>query len=317
MAEDGTFAQLFQAILDQSYIACATSCLIFYEYLITLDQEVAVVWKKRFTVTSLLILCTRWLMVLDQILSLTPQNGSWCSSFHALGTLMYMGIVVLVSLMASLRVYALWRGSLVGYASALSIVILGAGIPIGTNIFGWTRTITMQVQFTPSSSVCNSIMEISPRLDNDILASDVLLLVLTWIKSFRQFRDVRRLGLGGSIATVLLRDGTLYFITLLVVNVLQIVTFSSGFPNASDVDAFVQAMPPLLVQRFMLNLRQLDKVNEESAVNAQHSSRFSLSFRAPSTLIGNIGEPLDHGIPDANNEGGDLGYEVTEDNTSA
>lgn len=52
--------------------------------------------------------------------------------------------------------------------------------------------------------------------------------------------------------------------------------------------------PPLLVQRFILNLRQLNHtVNTNS--DAQHFSRFSVSFRVPPNFIGNIGEPLDNG----------------------
>ena len=46
----------------------------------------------------------------------------------------------------------------------------------------------------------------------------------------------------------------------------------------------------------MLNLRQFDK-SERSQSNSdhQHFSRFSVSFRVPSVLLGSIGQPLDHG----------------------
>ena len=45
----------------------------------------------------------------------------------------------------------------------------------------------------------------------------------------------------------------------------------------------------------MLNLRQLNKTDEiGTESDAQHFSRFSLEFRAPSNLLGNIGESLNH-----------------------
>ena len=53
------------------------------------------------------------------------------------------------------------------------------------------------------------------------------------------------------------------------------------------------AQPPLLVQRLMLNLRQLDRSPHEHNSDADHLSRFSVSFRVPSDILGNIGEPLD------------------------
>ena len=45
----------------------------------------------------------------------------------------------------------------------------------------------------------------------------------------------------------------------------------------------------------MLNLRQLNKADNTGAnSDAQHFSRFSMDFRVPSDLLGNIGEPLDY-----------------------
>lgn len=45
----------------------------------------------------------------------------------------------------------------------------------------------------------------------------------------------------------------------------------------------------------MLNLRQLNKTdNSEANSDVQHFSRFSIDFRVPSDLLGNIGEPFDH-----------------------
>lgn len=46
---------------------------------------------------------------------------------------------------------------------------------------------------------------------SSVIASDVLVLVLTWVKSFTHWRQMRRLKLGSSISSVLLRDG-MYFI---------------------------------------------------------------------------------------------------------
>ena len=49
----------------------------------------------------------------------------------------------------------------------------------------------------------------------------------------------------------------------------------------------------------MLNLRQSNKSESEQVLStnskARHSSRLSISFRMPSNLLGDIGEPLDHG----------------------
>ena len=54
----------------------------------------------------------------------------------------------------------------------------------------------------------------------------------------------------------------------------------------------------------MLNLRQLNKTdNTETNSDAHHFSRFSIDFRVPSDLLGNIGEPLDHSQSEQIHEG--------------
>lgn len=40
-----------------------------------------------------------------------------------------------------------------------------------------------------------------------LIIADIIVLVLMWIKSFEQFKEMRRLKLGSSISGVLLRDG--------------------------------------------------------------------------------------------------------------
>lgn len=59
------------------------------------------------------------------------------------------------------------------------------------------------------------------------------------------------------------------------------------------------------MQRFILTLRQLNHTANKSNSDAQHFSRFSVSFRMPSDFLGNIGEPLDHGRSERVEDNGD------------
>ncbi|EKM60203.1 uncharacterized protein PHACADRAFT_189335 [Phanerochaete carnosa HHB-10118-sp] len=81
-------------------------------------------------------------------------------------------------------------------------------------------------------------------------------------------------------------------------SILELTTYSNDFADEGTYAAgFVQYMPPLLIQRFILNLRQLNPTAQASENNsdARHFSRFSVNFRVPSDFLGNIGESLDHG----------------------
>ena len=47
----------------------------------------------------------------------------------------------------------------------------------------------------------------------------------------------------------------------------------------------------------MLNLRQLASDTGRESSDQRHISRFSINFRAPASILGNIGEPLTYGQP--------------------
>ncbi|EKM51647.1 uncharacterized protein PHACADRAFT_199151 [Phanerochaete carnosa HHB-10118-sp] len=136
-------------------------------------------------------------------------------------------------------------------------------------------------------------------LDQEIsvLCGDVIVVVSTLVKTFQQWRESRRLKLKLSASSLLLRDGTVYFILLLALNVAQILTAETPATTlTASATQFITTMPSVLISRFILNLRQLSQTDStESTADVDRFSRFSVpNFRVPSDLLGNIGEPLDH-----------------------
>ncbi|GJE96337.1 hypothetical protein PsYK624_125310 [Phanerochaete sordida] len=105
---------------------------------------------------------------------------------------------------------------------------------------------------------------------------------------------MRRLKLHSSVATILLRDGTLYFIALLAINAFQAATPKTTSLEGGYINEILEFMPPVLVQRFIMNLRRPDSEEHEAAAG-QSGTGSSINFRPPSTFLGNLGEPLDHG----------------------
>ncbi|GJE85275.1 hypothetical protein PsYK624_013540 [Phanerochaete sordida] len=127
-----------------------------------------------------------------------------------------------------------------------------------------------------------------------LLVSHTIVLVLTWLKTYSQWREARRCKLNVSVSTCLLRDGTWFFLATLALNVAQIVASSTpDFP----VDLFVTTLPAVLFNRFMLNLRSVDDTGEPPSPAAPpRLSRFSSPrFRIPESFLGNIGGPVDTG----------------------
>ncbi|PSR97186.1 hypothetical protein PHLCEN_2v4357, partial [Hermanssonia centrifuga] len=104
-----------------------------------------------------------------------------------------------------------------------------------------------------------------------ISLSDALVLAVTWVKTASNLTEGARIGMRTPLSTMLLRDGTIYF-----------------------------ALQPILISRFLLNLRQAGSPELEIDSQEAFNSRFSVpGFRVPSlaSIIGNMGEDLDHGGP--------------------
>ncbi|EKM54310.1 uncharacterized protein PHACADRAFT_258091 [Phanerochaete carnosa HHB-10118-sp] len=139
------------------------------------------------------------------------------------------------------------------------------------------------------------------------IVADTIVLVLTWIKTFGHWRDVRRANIGVSLTTCLLRDGTIYFIALLVINIAQPLTYNFsadlspvGVFVASPVGAFVAVLPPVLINRFMINLRTVESEVPDCSVSVTdwQQGQSTLQFERSMNRLGNIGGPLYDGWSD-------------------
>lgn len=62
---------LYGVVIDAITIAS-----VFYEYIITVDDEVRTVWRRNFNITSLLLLTVRWAMVMSAVVVLLPTSAS-------------------------------------------------------------------------------------------------------------------------------------------------------------------------------------------------------------------------------------------------
>ncbi|PSR80106.1 hypothetical protein PHLCEN_2v6807 [Hermanssonia centrifuga] len=99
-----------------------------------------------------------------------------------------------------------------------------------------------------------------------ISLGDALVLAVTWVKTARNLAEGARIGMRTPLSTMLLRDVVLRTV-------------------------------PILISRFLLNLRQVGSPEIDSQEG--YNSQFSVpGFRVPSlaSIVGNMGEDLEHSI---------------------
>ncbi|EPT02108.1 hypothetical protein FOMPIDRAFT_88769 [Fomitopsis schrenkii] len=114
------------------------------------------------------------------------------------------------------------------------------------------------------------------------LVPDILVVVLTWMKTHRLITSAREFGFLPSLPGMVLRSGVYYFAAAAVCSVgLLILTGTSG---ATISTADLVALSAILMSRFMLNLRR-EAMNRNSMVQTASQMR--------SSIMGNFGEWLD------------------------
>ncbi|KAL7277118.1 hypothetical protein ACG7TL_008963 [Trametes sanguinea] len=120
-------------------------------------------------------------------------------------------------------------------------------------------------------------------------------LLVSWIKTYEIKRLSRGLQSNATFSALILRDGTLYFGTLLALNVADLIVLRSNV-LFDPLPVFIDVFTCILISRFMLNLRQVAEVgsgNPSSTFRTDATSRMSTVHFA-ANLVGDLGSPLAH-----------------------
>ncbi|KAI0758527.1 hypothetical protein BC629DRAFT_1550788 [Irpex lacteus] len=82
-----------------------------------------------------------------------------------------------------------------------------------------------------------------------VLLSDMGVLLITWTKTFGSIRQLRKMHIA-SVTECLVRDGTLYFIAMLGLNICALVV-----QDLTLILSVVHTISAVLISRFLLDLR--------------------------------------------------------------
>ncbi|OCH87934.1 hypothetical protein OBBRIDRAFT_735361 [Obba rivulosa] len=158
------------------------TALVFYDQLNTLSREVEFMWSQRFSCASLLFHVNRLATLLWGIAVLL-QTFLHYDGAQVRKTFLTCNrnlIPMMTRAFAAMRTYALLGGSWL-----LPAIVFVLGItPVGTNI----------ILVVVATRIC-------------LIASDLILLLVTWMKTYATKRQADQLNIKTPLATMLLRDG--------------------------------------------------------------------------------------------------------------
>ncbi|EKM57684.1 uncharacterized protein PHACADRAFT_251466 [Phanerochaete carnosa HHB-10118-sp] len=303
---DQVLTQLFLQLLVGEYFLGAVASLVVYEFVITMVDEIQMVWKRPITASAMLLGSVRWCMlfsVIFQILPMTP-NAAYrnpiysCTPLNILSFSFTLIGFIQIALFSALRVFAISGRS---YAWSLVVFTLSMA-PFATNLTVAMTLIYNVVVEPPFGAICTPKPSPFSARTNDILTyitrgslilADMIVIILTWIKTFGDWRRARSINAKVPLTTCLLRDGENGHSALLTINIAQLLLYNSP-TDFSSVGTLVSNMPLVLANRFMINLRMANSevLDYSTRIAYQLQEPSTEHFRRSTNRLGNIGETL-------------------------
>ncbi|EIM89211.1 uncharacterized protein STEHIDRAFT_154890 [Stereum hirsutum FP-91666 SS1] len=290
-----------------NYTIVSATILWLYDFFQTLPAEIEAMWSKKLTITAAIFFVDRYGFGGARLLELAynvPGSGSdkGCNVLNLMSTVFFLPSILATNLLFALRIYAICgRSKLILCVASILIFsrfavdIWQAGLSTGISTRGSQyESLSLCLSYAPHGDVYEHVIAVLLAL-----AFDVFVFAVTLFKTVHQVIAMRKFG-HRSIAEVVLRDGTLYFITIVLLavaaTILNLLSISQGSSQAFNVMSeimapFFSVLPNILTNRLVLNLRNVDQ-NRSTHSSALETRPFEAA-PARSRFLGNIGEPLD------------------------
>ncbi|KAJ7121576.1 hypothetical protein C8R44DRAFT_786490 [Mycena epipterygia] len=247
------------------YFNLISFTLLFYDYFLTLDWEVARYWGSTFTAPNVLFFLNRYGTLFGTIpvviqnfwtIESTPSKLAICGHLHSYHQYFAVVTQILIGIMLILRTYALYERKKI----ILALMVCVAGGVISVGIWSVLSGSTVKpgddgVQ-VPLYIGCSSLVSSSQTIGLAIAWAgmgvfDCTIFFLTLYRAFS-----RRNSSSMDLLGVLLRDGSIYFGVIVLSTLSNILTFIFGGPYIRGLSTtFTNVISSIMISRLMLNLR--------------------------------------------------------------
>jgi len=283
--DPGDFASQFYHLgINKNYVI-GYSVMLLYDHVLTLDNEVDLIWQRRFTLPTYLFFIFRYATPIVCIINLIAEHdptwtGTRCSRWIWLPVAIGPIIAATTGIILILRIHALCNRALWVLYITIPVYIVQIAIML------WSIPAGTVAQFPPGfvGCVASEKQGTIGRLTASYIAGFVFDLIIFLLTLSRAIH-LRLLSARIPLVSLILRDGVMYFFALLVVNLVNVSVIYLAPTDLSGPNArFSNLITATLVARLMLNLRAAS-----TRTYQVHASSYSSAGRHISTLadIGN------------------------------
>ncbi|KAI0077981.1 hypothetical protein K474DRAFT_1674449 [Panus rudis PR-1116 ss-1] len=312
-----------QALDTYAFAIVAPVALIIYDHLLTLDQEIACIWRRKMSFPSLLCLFNRYMLLFNALitgLKMTPWSGAINSSKRYMqpltavlldtnprwpGQCSYKSIAF-----SALRVYAIRQRSL--FPAVLILLVNATWMSIGAILYSpMLKPLDSTSMYSSRTGItflgCLNMPPGSPTIDVNLLSTlrsivniisdtstllaEVLTIAFTVHKTFQIRSRAAASGFKVPLSALLLRDGSLQFLTLFALDLLNIIQGSVSKSPSIVLSSVGIILSSLMFSHFFFHLRQvyLSELQGDSQTTSGSLSRVQF---ASVSMMGNVGAPL-------------------------
>lgn len=257
-AANSTFVAAYANFVRSNYFNLSSRVVFLWDYCITFDDEVRYVWGARLTPATALFMVNRYVGLVITILEFLEQapvqTAQSCGPFIRLIQSLLVLALFIYAVFATLRIYAIWGCD---WRPAAPVLILALVAPIFNIVIYASETPAVA---PPPSVGCAVYTSIGPSTYSKLIiaarsatsAYDAIVFMLTLVKTIGFTRRGHRTGVGH----LLIKDGAIYFLVLLLINLAQIV-MSAALPGNDNISYYVSPVTSLLISRFLFDLREV------------------------------------------------------------
>jgi len=196
-----------------------SSTVLLYDFLCTLDQEIAYVWSNPRSFSSMLFFINRYVPFIDTFLSLalkfSIKQREKCLMYYTIVTWLIILGTIFSEVILMLRTYAIWERNRVMriFLSFLAALILIPGVIL-------TAIEIHSLNYSRKRHGCH-LVHASPVILAAYLLlvlSETILVVLTTIKAYKHFRHSQ-----AGWVRQLYKDGILFYFYILAISLANII----------------------------------------------------------------------------------------------
>lgn len=231
--------------------------ILYYDYTLTISDEVRFFWGRKYGSITILFYINRYLSIIGIIPVILQSFADWtpsgCNILQKYHQFLAVLVQVIVGTIQIIRTYAMYELN----RRIAFVLATFAAIVIGLGVWASLGPSNVQAPFDLSSFPgCHPLIgnEAGIRLAvawSCLVAFDTVIFALTLYKAFSvRGQEISRL------FHILIRDGSVYYLVLVMVNLSNIFSFVYGEPVLKGVSTtFANAMSSALISHLLLNLQ--------------------------------------------------------------